>query len=281
MPCSRPDFNLAKVGYQESEYFVSGTATSYTSGGAVDEDGKWTVTPDATAPYTTASRRPPSDRSGEVQRHRHRRVAQRDAARSTPGPTGRSPTTSSSATASRGSACRRSRPGSNAAQGKVPVDPGDPVRYAALSHPGDSYSYDIFSQAGQAIRDNSALMLGGLTPTKLIAAGESQSAGRMVTYIDAVQPLVHVYDGFLVHSRVRHRRRALAGTAGRRSRAGHGDDPQRSRTFPCSSSRPKPTCSTATSPTVSPTPRKFRLWEVAGTSHYDYYGLVIGPDGHR
>lgn len=31
---------------------------------------------------------------------------------------------------------------------------GDPVRYATLSHPGDSYSYDIFSQAGQAIRDH-------------------------------------------------------------------------------------------------------------------------------
>ena len=34
-----------------------------------------------------------------------------------------------------------------------------PVILAATgrsSHPGDSYSYDIFSQAGQAIRDNSA-----------------------------------------------------------------------------------------------------------------------------
>ena len=70
-----------------------------------------------------------------------------------------------------------------------------------LSHPGDSYSYDIFSQAGQAIRANSAQILGGLTPNELIAAGESQSAGRLVTYIDAVQPLAHVYDGFLVHSR--------------------------------------------------------------------------------
>ena len=33
-------------------------------------------------------------------------------------------------------------------------------------------------------------MLDGLMPKKLIAAGESQSAGRMVTYIDAVHPLV-------------------------------------------------------------------------------------------
>ena len=44
-------------------------------------------------------------------------------------------------------------------------------------------------------------MLGGLEPQRLIAAGESQSASRLVTYIDAVQPIDHVYDGFLVHSR--------------------------------------------------------------------------------
>ena len=44
-------------------------------------------------------------------------------------------------------------------------------------------------------------MLDGLKPKHIIAAGESQSAGRLVTYIDALHPLVHVYDGFLVHSR--------------------------------------------------------------------------------
>ena len=25
-------------------------------------------------------------------------------------------------------------------------------------------------------------------------------------------------------------------------------------------------------------PKWFRLWEVAGSSHYDYYGLAIGPN---
>ena len=73
---------------------------------------------------------------------------------------------------------------------------------ANLTHPGDSYSYDIFSQGGQAVRDNQALMLGtGFTLNKLIAVGESQSAGRMVTYIDALAKPHGVYDGFLVHSR--------------------------------------------------------------------------------
>ena len=64
--------------------------------------------------------------------------------------------------------------------------PGDPARYGTLNHPGDSFSYDIFSQAGQAVRDHADVVLGGLRPEVLIAAGESQSAGRMVTYIDAV-----------------------------------------------------------------------------------------------
>ena len=65
----------------------------------------------------------------------------------------------------------------------------DPSEYASLSHPGDSYSYDIFSQAGQAVRHDSETILSGLRPRTLIAIGESQSAGRLMTYIDAVQPV--------------------------------------------------------------------------------------------
>ena len=57
------------------------------------------------------------------------------------------------------------------------------------------------------IRDDAGTMLGGLQPKHVIAIGESQSAGRLVTYIDAVHPLVDVYDGFLVHSRMAEARR--------------------------------------------------------------------------
>ena len=35
-------FSLSQVGYEESEYFVSGTATSYTSTAPLAKDGKWT-----------------------------------------------------------------------------------------------------------------------------------------------------------------------------------------------------------------------------------------------
>ena len=51
------------------------------------------------------------------------------------------------------------------------------------------------------MRDSAAKILDGLRPRKVVAEGESQSAFRLTTYIDAVQPLTHEYDGFLVHSR--------------------------------------------------------------------------------
>src|SRR5262249_60387348 len=57
----------------------------------------------------------------------------------------------------------------------------DPVRYGPLVHPGDMYSYDMFSQAGLAAR----ALLAYLRPKQLIAVGQSQSAARLVTYIDA------------------------------------------------------------------------------------------------
>ena len=155
----------------------------------------------------------------------------------------------------------------------------DPAFYgpsgANLVHPGDSYSYDIFSQGGQAVRDNQPLMFGaGYSLSKLIATGESQSAGRMVTYIDALQPLHHVYDGFLVHSRG-------AGATGLRAAGDTGL-----------------TAVTAASPTLiradigvpvfefqtetdsrgarQPDSSTLHYWEVAGSAHFDLYGLGAG-----
>jgi hypothetical protein len=160
--------------------------------------------------------------------------------------------------------------------------PGDPGRYGGpggLVHPGDSYSYDIFSQAGQAIRDNAATILGGLTPQKLIAAGESQSAGRMVTYIDSVQPITHVYDGFLVHSR------GAAGAALAQTPLAAINTP--SPTFirtdlgvPVFTFQTESDIAggfTARQPDSDVSPNLFRQWEAAGTSHFDTYGLLIGP----
>jgi hypothetical protein len=43
--------------------------------------------------------------------------------------------------------------------------------------------------------------LGGLEPHHVVAAGESQSAACLVTYINAVDPHARVFDGFFVHGR--------------------------------------------------------------------------------
>ena len=72
----------------------------------------------------------------------------------------------------------------------------DPVRYGTLSHPGDDYSYDIFSQTGEAVLEKA--VLGKLAPCVeyRLAMGASQSASRLKTYINEVHKKAGVYDGF-------------------------------------------------------------------------------------
>lgn len=72
----------------------------------------------------------------------------------------------------------------------------DSDRYQLASR-DDFESYDIFTQAAQAIKADSATLLGGLTPKKLIGAGDSQSAFRIDTYVNAIQPVTHAFNGFL------------------------------------------------------------------------------------
>ena len=79
----------------------------------------------------------------------------------------------------------------------------DAERYGSLDHPGDAYSYDIFSQAGRVVgpdRPQSAGdpdPMGGLRVERLIAAGASQSASRLRTYINGVHPIEKVFDGYI------------------------------------------------------------------------------------
>jgi hypothetical protein len=66
----------------------------------------------------------------------------------------------------------------------------DPERYESLVHPGDTFSYDIFSQATQALRapkqngGPGADPMRGMTVEKLIATGASQSAGYLTTFVN-------------------------------------------------------------------------------------------------
>ena len=144
----------------------------------------------------------------------------------------------------------------------------DPARYAALSHPGDQYSYDIYAQAGQAVRSSAGVLLGGLRPQRVLAVGESQSAARLTTYIDAVHPRAHVYDGFLVHSRF--------GAAG--SDLAPGIVPQaptriRDAGVPVLAFQTESDLGGLAA--RQPDSATYRLWEVAGTAHFDQYGLLL------
>lgn len=151
-------------------------------------------------------------------------------------------------------------------------------RYAAGSIPDDDISYDIFSQTAQALRDQSALLLGNLKPAKIIATGHSQSAMRLATYANAIQPLDQVYDGILIHGR-----------GGIGTRIGTGDSLPSSYVVRADTKVPvfvlQSEMDVAFGPSTSKQPdgAKVRHWEVAGTSHADQYlldniGEVSGRD---
>ncbi|HEX9461279.1 MAG TPA: alpha/beta hydrolase domain-containing protein [Alphaproteobacteria bacterium] len=81
-----------------------------------------------------------------------------------------------------------------------------PVRYGTLdvtaggTITNDALSYDIFSQASQAIRNPVGVdPLGGLKAKRIIAGGVSQSEGRLVTYYNSIHPLAGAYDAFFLH----------------------------------------------------------------------------------
>ena len=90
-------------------------------------------------------------------------------------------------------------------EGTPNVVPGladwDPKRYRGLDHPGDAWSYDVFTQLGRALKGDAEVrrqMLGGFAPDTLLATGASQSAMRLSTYINAVHMHERVFDGFLL-----------------------------------------------------------------------------------
>jgi hypothetical protein len=85
--------------------------------------------------------------------------------------------------------------------GMSDLETWDPTRYGALGDNNDGQSYDIFTQAAQAVTTDAATLLGGLTPRRVIGAGDSQSAFRLDTYVNAIQPLTHAFNGFLAVGR--------------------------------------------------------------------------------
>lgn len=198
------NYDLADVGYQASEAFVSGTATSYKLPGAPSADGVWNAGPAATAAFKTriVVLRPvdPAKFNGTVVVEWLNVTAGQDAA--------------ADWMVAHREMIRKGYAYVGVTAQKVGIDGGgimnqgtalrkaDPTRYGSLSHPGDAWSYDIFSQVGRTLKSsNSGRLLGGLAPKRVIGIGESQSAAYLTTYVNAVDRLARVYDGFFIHSR--------------------------------------------------------------------------------
>jgi hypothetical protein len=85
----------------------------------------------------------------------------------------------------------------------LPLLEHDPERYGDLHHPGDQAAFDLFTQAGRALgpsrdREHDVDPLGGLPVERLVAAGGSQSAMRLATYLNAIHPTERVFDAFLL-----------------------------------------------------------------------------------
>jgi len=118
---------------------------------------------------------------------------------------------------------------------------------------GDALSFDIFSQAGKAIRTPGSIdMLGGLKPRHVIAVGESQSANRLSTYVNSIHPLSKVFEGFILLSSLNQKIRtdldAPVWKLSAEYDVGAGEANAR-----------------------QPATDMFRSWEIAGTSHVDHH----------
>ncbi|SEH16647.1 hypothetical protein SAMN04487967_2762 [Natronorubrum sediminis] len=77
---------------------------------------------------------------------------------------------------------------------------GNPERYGDLHHPGDVYSYDIFSQAIRAIKTRPRPKpdpMAGFNVKHVIATGMSQSAQYLRYYLNEIQETHGLVDGFL------------------------------------------------------------------------------------
>ena len=199
---------LDEYDYVEEEFFFSGDATAYQPIGELSEDGAWTVEDGETAPFASRLlvRRPadPADASGVIAVEWFNVSGGQDA---DPDFGFTYPELLSTGTTWVGVSAQFNGvagTGIGIVEGLVaePLHAADPTRYDDLDHPGDDFSYDIYSQAAQALRrPDGPDPLGGVRADHVISIGESQSAARLTTYINAVHPVADIFDGFLVHSR--------------------------------------------------------------------------------
>ena len=273
-------FDIASLGYGIEEFFIAGTASSYTPVGELGADGHWAVTAAGEADYTTRivvlKPQDPAkfngtaivewlNVTGGIDAPAEWFMAHREIVRAGYAYV----------------AVSVQRVGVEGGQSRGGVDMSlktiDPGRYAPLSHPGDAFSYDIFSQAGRLARGG---LLGSLTPDHVLAAGESQSAMFLTTYINAVDPLAMVYDGFLVHSRFASAGPLDGGSMFAEQVSGMPEAPK----FRLDARVPILAVITETDLLGGPRPgyylarqpdnARLRTWDITGTAHADNYTIL-------
>ena len=280
-PFSMPTVNLVDHGYVVEEFFLEGTASRYqlSDGAEHTPDGLWRTEREAEAvPYTTRILvvRPAesSGFNGTVVVHWQNVTAGYELG-----------------TVQDGEYLRGFAWVGVSAQ-KIGVDgfPGpaaaglkqwDGQRYGSLEHPGDAYSYDIFTQAARVVGKQRAGLavdpMAGLPVERLVAAGASQSASRLRTYINGVHPLERVFDGYIPYIDFASVVPFAADKSGQRQRK-----QARIRTdlgvpvFVVNSE----TETQAYLPARQPDSETYRFWEVAGTSHVSVVrGGSNNPEG--
>jgi Alpha/beta hydrolase domain len=280
-------FDVASLGYVAEEFFISGTASSFRSAAELGPDGRWSVTPADSADFATRMVvLTPADRtqfngtvlvewlnvSGGLDAPAVWMMAHREMVRAGYAYV----------------AVSAQRVGVEGGMNLMGLDMSlksqDPKRYAALRHPGDAFSYDIFTQAGRIIRDGQRNgVLRELRAEHVVALGESQSALFLTTYINAIDPLAQVYDGFLVHSRF--------GPAAPLDGGSIFDvlDSSASQAVRFRPDLRVPLVTIITETDLfggrrqgyygarQPDNQQLRVWEITGTAHADNYTILVAP----
>jgi hypothetical protein len=279
-------YDVASLGFLAEEFFVTGTACSYAPVAELGSDGRWSVVPSGVSDYTTRMvvLRPTdhTEFNGTVLIEwlnvtagidapavwfmAHREMVRAGYAYVA---------ISAQQVGVEGGASRGA---------DMSLKTQNPLRYARLSHPGDAFSYDIVSQIGRLVGDGERNgVLSPLSPQLVLAMGESQSALFLTTYVNAVDPLATVYDGFLIHSRF-----APAAPLDGSSIFGASS----TGTPPAVKFRPDlrvPLMTVITETDLVGGPRLgyhlarqpdnelLRAWEIPGTAHADNYTIRVAP----
>ena len=263
------------------EFFLAGTAQSYKLAGEATVDGRWQAEPAATSDYATrivVVRPADAKRFGGTVAVEWLNVTGGLDAAPDWSYTHRELTRSGYAwvgvSAQRVGVEGGSRFGSGGS-----LKTANPARYGGLSHPGDAFSFDMFSQAGRAVK--SGQVLGGLKAARVLALGESQSAAYLTTYVNAVDPLARVYDGFLIHSRSGSAALLApsngGGPAGPRAPVGLRlrDDLRVPVLTLIAETDLMGSQGGGFLKARQPDAKRLRTWEMAGTAHVDNYALMV------